>query len=456
VSIIGDFLLAKKLLKADNDNTMQMSTFQIVVTGIFGILIVVGIGVFALSGGLRGGSSSVGTVVIWGTMDQNVIDKTLTALRQNDKSFDGVSYIQKDASTYESDLIDAMASGSGPDLFLLPQDDTTEFSNKISVIPYTAVSQATLTNSFIDESQLFLTSQGSLALPFTIDPLVMYWNRDLFSSAGIAQPPLYWSDILTLAPQLTVSSGSTVTQSGVALGEWSNIANAKAILSALFLQAGDSIISYDQSGAPQVALGDTPQGATENPATSALTFYTDFANPSKTSYTWNHSLPEAEDAFAGGTAAIYFGFADDNATLMAQNPNLHFGVAMLPQIKGNTIRLTYGELTGLAISRTTTNPTGALAIAEKLTSQVGIAALATVSPLPPVRNDVVIDTSANATAGVFDQSALIARGWFDPNPTSTDSIFQTMIESVVSGQNQPDEAVAQAAQSLSAVLHSSP
>jgi ABC-type glycerol-3-phosphate transport system substrate-binding protein len=345
-----------------------------------------------------------------------------------------------------------MASGSGPDLFLLPQDDIAQFSNKITPIPYTAVSQATFTNSFIDEGQLFLTSQGSLALPFMIDPLVMYCNRDLFSSAGVAQPPQYWSDVLAVSPQLTVANGATVTQSGAALGEWSNITNAKAILSALLLQAGDPIITYNQSGMPQVALGQTPQGAAENPATSALTFYTDFADPSKTSYSWNHSLPEAGSAFAGGTVAMYFGFASEDSALAAQNPDLHFGVTLLPQIKGNAVHLTFGNLTGIAISRTSSNRVGALAIAEKLTSQAGITALVAQSDLPPVRSDIVINTSANAAASVFDQSALIARAWFDPDSTATDSIFQTMIESVVSGQNQPDEAVAQGAQSLSAVL----
>ncbi len=432
---------------------MKMTNFQLIVSGVFGLFIVAGIAAFALSGGLTGGTG-VGTVTIWGTASQDTMDKTLATLRETDKSFLSVNYVQKDAATYQSTLVDAMAAGGGPDLFLLPQDDITQFGNKISLIPYTAVSQPTFTSSFVDEGQLFLTSQGSLALPLIVDPLVMYWNRDLFSSAGLAQPPQYWSDVLSMAPSLTVLGGNAaVLQSAAALGEWSNIAYAKEILSALFLQAGDPLVTYDQSGAPQSTLGITPQGATENPATSALTFYTDFANPSKTSYSWNHSLPEAGAAFAAGQVAMYFGFASDLKVLAAENPNLHFSVAMLPQIKGNTTKMTFGRLTGVALSRTAANPTGALTIAEKLTAQAGIVALVQASNLPSVRRDVALNTSASTAMTVFAQSALIARGWYDPNPSATDAIFKTMIESVVSGQNQPGSAVSQAAQSLSAILN---
>lgn len=427
---------------------MKMSNFQLVVTGIFAALIIIGMGVFATKGG-GGSGSSIGQVVIWGTLDQSAMSGALDALRQSDKSYAGVSYVYKDPATYQNQLVDAMAAGRGPDLFFVSPETISTLADKIRVIPYSTVSQQTYTSSYIDEARLFLASQGPAALPILIDPLVMYSNRDALSGAGVAEPPKYWDELLTLAPQLTVvDSNAIVQKSAVALGGLSNISYAKEILATLVMQAGDPIVVPGGQSGQMVVFGQTPQGAGGNPAVSALQFYTNFSNPSKTSYSWNRSLPEAGDAFVSGKLALYFGFASDYQGLLLRNPNLHVGVAMLPQIKTGGVRLTYGRLTGVAIARTATNPTGALAIAELLSGQAGVGTIATALKLPPVRLDVAQDTSANAPLAVFDQSAIMARAWLDPNPAQTDDIFKSMIESVVTGASQPDKAVSDAAQAL--------
>ena len=432
---------------------MKMTTFQLVVTGIFAALILVGVGVFASLSNLNG-TGGVGTVVIWGTADGATMQQVLNALRQTDKaSFEQVSYVQKSAATYQNELINAMASGSGPDLFLVSQDGITLFSDKITAIPFSAVSQSTFTSSYIDEGRLFLTPTGSLALPLSVDPLVMYWNRDLLANAGVAQPPASWNTFLDIAPRLTSVANSTVKVSAVALGEWSNIRYAKDILANLIIQAGDPIVTRNTDGTPTPVLGQTPQGAQENPASSALQFYTEFANPSKTIYSWNRALPSSQDDFVAGDLAIYFGYASDYPTIAARNPNLHFDVALVPQINGNATKSTFGRMTGVAISRTSRNQNGALSIAEKLTSQAAITALAQASTLPPVRRDVVLNTSNNAAANIFAQSALIARGWLDPSPAETDGIFSDMIQSVVSGRSDPASAVFSAEQALESLLH---
>ncbi len=441
---------------------MKLSAFQLVVSGVCILLVMVGIAVFATFGG-GGNSGKVGAVVVWGSVEQSTIDQALQALRRGDSSFQNVSYIQKQAGTYSTDLVNAMASGQGPDLFFVSQDQISAFADKVMVVPYSVVSQSSYLNSFIDEGQLFLGQNGALALPVLVDPLVMYWNRDIFATAGFAQPPKYWNGFLDIAPKVVVrDANGAVTKSLVAMGGWGNVLFAKQIISALVMQAGDRIITRlptqpgGQNGTLAVVLGQTPQGAAENPATAALRFYTEFGNPSKTSYSWNNALPKSIDAFAGGTLAVYLGLSSDYATLVARNPNLHFALAVLPQIEGNSAHVTWGQLTGVAVARSAANPSGAFVIAQKLSSQAGVAALAQATGLPPVRRDVAQDTSASAPASAAGQSALIAQAWLDPNPQKTDAIFQAMIESVLSGKSQPDQAVAQAAQQLQALLRASP
>lgn len=432
----------------------RMSNFQIITTGIFVALVVIGVGVFSLFGG-AGGSGGVGIVVVWGTADQSAVDTMLTNLvtTTKDGSLRDVRYVAKNPATYESELVDAIASGRGPDLIFLSERNIGTLSGKITPIPYSTVSQSSFVTSYVDLGQLFLTPQGALALPFIIDPMVMYWNRDTFTGAGLSEAPKYWNDFIAITPKITsLDAGATVRKSAVAMGTWDNVTHAKAILSALMMQTGDFITTRNSAGSLVPVLGTRPNNQSESPASGALRFYTDFANPSKTTYSWNRSLQSSYSAFAAGDLAIYFGFASEYRPITERNPNLRFGVATLPQLQGASSKITSGTVQGLAIARGAANPSGALVIAQKLTSTAAIAAIAQQMGLPPVRRDVRVDTSASAAAEVFVQSALMARSWADPNAAATNAIFKSMIESVAAGRSAPEQAVFEAAQALRELL----
>lgn len=429
-----------------------MSNFQLIVVGLFVTFIVLGVGAFALFGGVFGGAGT-GPVVVWGTMPQQTIEFVLESMQQTDGTFQDVSYLEVPAASYEATLLNAMASGQAPDLFMLTQEQLGVFSDKILVIPYAAVSQSEFLNSYVDEGQLFLTPQGALALPFAIDPLVMYWNRDIFTAAGLASPPQSWNDFLTLAPKLiSFDSSQNIKRSGVAMGTWQNVFHAKEILSALFLQAGEGIVVRTQEGGLLSTFGLTPEGVANNPAESALRFYTEFGNPSKTTYSWNRSLPRSDSAFTSGMLGVYFGYASEVESIAERNPNLRFGVARMPQLQGTGAVMTYGKLTGLAVPRMARNPAGAGQVAQKLTGPQASAALMQATRLPSANRNVALDAQASAAAEVFNQSALIARAWIDPNAPRTSEVFKTMIESVISGRLDPATAVSEASQEFASML----
>lgn len=413
---------------------------------VFVALIVIGVGAFAMFGGVFGGGG-VGPVTIWGTVSQGTMNNLIDTLKSQDKSFQDVIYQEQDPQTYQSMLLNAMASGSAPDLFMTTQEEIMGFSDKVVPMPYSAVSQSQFMSSYVDEGALFLTQKGALALPFSVDPIVMYWNRDVFASAGVAQAPQYWNDFLTLSPKMTsLDASQNVKRSAVAMGTWSNVDHAKEILSMLFMQAGDFITGRNNQGTYIPIFGYTPQGYANNPAESALRFYTEFANPAKTTYSWNRALPESSQAFTGGMTAVYFGYASEAQGIADSNPNLRFGIATVPQLQGAGTLLTYGEMTGLAIPRSARNINGAGVIAQKLTSQLAGATLTQLTGLPSARRDAIPDTSSNAAADTFTRSALMARGWLDPSPRETDPVFKDMVESVISGRSEPATAVSEAAQ----------
>ena len=429
----------------------NLSVFQLVALGICVALGITGIIVFALFN--RSGSTAVGTVVIWGTVPQHDMDTLLQDLRSGDSRFLNVSYQERPAATYNTDLLNAIASGQAPDLVLLSQDAIVPFEDKLQLIPYGTVSQSAYQSSFVSEANLFLVPQGILAMPFTLDPLVMYWNTDSFAAAGIPNPPKYWDDLLQEISSLTaLSAGGNIQKSAIAMGTWDNVTDAKAVLSALIMQAGDPIVAVSSSGKPAAVFGGKAPEAAEVPASSALRFYTDFADPGKTSYSWNRTLPLSQEAFAAGDLAVYIGFASEYQSLAARNPNLNFKVAELPQARGETTPLTYGQLAGLAIPRGAKNYQGATIIAQLLSGDKAAGIIADELGLPPVRRDLLAPVASNAAQTAYRQSALIATGWLDPDTSATDGLFKSMVESVLSGANDPTQAVSVAGLALRRLL----
>ena len=430
----------------------KLSPFQIIALAVFGFLIVAGVGAFAAFGGFLGGSPS-GPVLVWGTLDSEAITSALEELRTQDKIFENVTYVQKNHETYETDLLNALASGSGPDLIILPSENIQFFRDKVLAVAYGAVSQGAFASAFIEQAKMLLTPEGELGLPLVVDPLIMYWNTDLYSAAGIASPPRFWTELNDAAPKITaLDSGKNVRKSAVAFGTWGNISHAKDLLSMLIMQAGDPIVAFSTQGAPQPVLGFTPASAAENPAASALRFFTQFANPSQSVYSWNRSLPKDVDSFAAGDLATYFGYASELSAIAARNPNLRFSVAMMPQIQASSVRLTGGNLLVLSIPRSARNPSGALSVAQKFTTASAAAVVARELGLAPARRDLLGDNPASASQTVINRSALIARSFLDPAPEKTDTIFKTMVESVTSGAREPAEAVNAAAKDFIALF----
>jgi len=169
-----------------------MTNFQIAIIGIFLFFILIGVTLFATFGH-NSGRNTLGKVEIWGTIDRGVMDKIIDNLQlKGGNVYDGLSYKQLDTNTFDDSLAEALASGDGPDVFIFPQNSILKQESKIFPIPYKNYPMRNFKDKFIEEGELFLNSQNILAFPFIVDPMVMYWNRDIFSRNGISAPPKFW------------------------------------------------------------------------------------------------------------------------------------------------------------------------------------------------------------------------------------------------------------------------
>ncbi len=428
----------------------NINTFQLIVLGVFLALAVAGIFLFATFGGF--GGPSFDRVIIWGTMDEKIVNSFIGTLRNENEELSEVEYVEKDSDTYRDELIEALASGSGPDLFMLTDDLILLEENKIVPIPYSQISEREFRDSFIEAGELFLTNDGILALPFSIDPIILYWNRDLFSRAGVAQPPQFWDELFTLSEVLTIKDpAGNITQSVASLGEFQNVNHAKQILITLIMQAGTPIVSRFQDGVVESVLSNR-FGFSTIPGEAALRFYTEFSNPVKAIYSWNRSLPSSKQAFLAGDLALYIAPASEITELRSLNPNLNFDVAAIPQSRGNPEKITYGSITALAISKQSENIQGSYLTAELLTSSKGSLDFSEKTGLPPVRRDLLSDLPQDAYLNIVYKSALISKGFLDPNPKETNNIFKNMVESVTSGRENLSTALSIADKQLNNLL----
>ena len=411
--------------------------FQIVLIGMF--VVFLGIGMLAFSGYIGKPADpkdiNYGEVTMWGVLPAEVMTPLLSSTGpiRNEKIV--IKYVEKKKETLDQEFIEALASGEGPDLVVLPHYSIAKNLDKITLIPYESVSENYFKNTFLEEGELFLQSKG------TIDPIVMYWNRDIFTNLSIVTPPTKWKDFYTLAPRVTVrDTVGNIKQSFVAFGEYTNINNVKDILSLLILQSGSKIVEGNEDYM-YATIGKSPSSDIPPPATGAVRFFMEFSKPEKDSYSWNRSLPSSRRMFEAGNLALYFGYASEFMPIVAKNPHLNFGVTVVPQAEQTTVKSTFGKMDGLAIVKSGKNQSGALYATLLLTRADVQQALAQAIKLPPVRRDLVSIRPNDAVSVALYDSAIIARGWRDPSPKETDQIFRTMVESIGSGRAQITEAL---------------
>ena len=433
-----------------------MSNFKIIVIGIFAAGAIFGILVF--SGVINFGSTATtattaqGTVTVWGTFSSNSLSGLIGDFNIRNPKVT-VNYVQKDPATFDSALIEAIAAGTPPDLVLLPDDLIAHYQNKMSHIVFASLPAQTFQSTFASSADIFSQPDGYIAIPWASDPLVMYYNRDMLQSVGIAQPPATWKDFNASIPLIAKKNPDlTLTQEGAALGSYANIGHANDILALLFFEGGNPFITAGTTQ-PLVHFGSSSSSAELTAATSALNFYMGFSNPTSTSYTWNQGQPLDRTAFVQSSLAYYFGSASELPLIRAQNPNLNFGLALPPQAAGMA-KVTSGRVYGFAIPKAAPNQLLSFTAATLLVSNVSETAITTKTgtdlALIPIRRDVLaVKPPDDAYVGLLYDAALVQRAWFNPDPTTTSKVIGTLISDISSSALSVDEALSKAAAQLS-------
>ncbi len=430
---------------------MHNRPFEIILMATFGLIALGSLAFVALykGGGDDAKDKPYGEqVIVWGTFPMGMFTEVLTTIRSSDKAFGAVQYIEKEPRTFQNDLVNAIADGSSPDLVILPHELLVSLRSKLLPITYETFPERTFKDTYVEGAEIFMGEEGIYGIPFGVDPLVLYWNRDLFSNAGLSNPPRTWEELVNITtPALTKRDDNyQIEKSAIALGEFGNVTNAKEILSMLFLQAG-SILVERRGITYRVVLNETV-GEGLPTGDAALSFYTQFSNPASGSYTWNRSLENDRTRFLGGDLALYIGFASEYEDLRKANPNLNFDVAVLPQGSASTVRRNYANFYAFAIPRATANEGGAYNAAVVMAGEDYVELLTEKIQVAPALRSLLGKGSSNPARQIAYQTSLISRGWLDPNPVESEATFKDMIQGVTSGRVRISDAIQDASEQL--------
>lgn len=440
------------------------------------------VSVFFLSGcGLRK-STNPGYKIkleVWGLFDDSdAFREIFQNYREANKEVADIEYKKLTPETYKKELVEALAAGQGPDIFLVQNTWILNMEDTLAPAPSDVISQQKFTADFVDVAANDFIDQGKIyAAPLSIDSLGLYYNKDIFNQAGITTPPKTWDDFIADAGKLTkFDSTGQITQSGTALGTARNINRASDILMLLMLQNGTKMINDNGKEATFASLAQS-NGKSVFPGENALSFYTQFARNSSSYYSWNPKLHYSLDAFSEGTVAMMLNYSWQTETIASKSPKLNFAVAPVPQLS-NAPAVNYANYWGFGVAKTkgasngkgsssavsndvriteawkflkylTAKPEGNLQATRNVAGKE-VVVNSDFDPAadylekvkkPAARRDLIETQKSDPILGVFAQQNLIAKSWRQNDPEAVENIFLDMIEQVNRGQASTSEAI---------------
>lgn len=418
------------------------------------IIIIVLIAVLAL-GLKKGGKPMPVTLNFWSIYDAEDAYTGLIQDYRKENDYVTIKYQKKSFADYEKDLIDALAAGEAPDIFSIHNSWLPKHKGKISPMPQTEefLDLKTFQKIFVDVVyQDFIDNNEIYAIPFYVDTLGLYYNKDLFNSAGIPSPPTTWDEFMDDIELLTKKDRwGNVEKSGAAMGTAENINRSTDILALLMLQTGTKMTDEEHTKATfnqRIYSGKD----SFTPGKDALRFYTDFSNPTKRVYCWNRQMPYSIDAFYQGKVAMMINYSYYINSIKDKSPYLNFDVAPIPQIKDREFDINYANYWAQAVSKSSKHPEEAWKFILFLAEKENLKKYLEKTKRPTPRRDLIDWQKEIPDLGIFATQALSARSWYQIDSYAIEKILANMVESIVLGGATLDQAISEAADQVTVLM----
>jgi multiple sugar transport system substrate-binding protein len=389
--------------------------------------------IILISAGCGGGPTAFkATLKIWKPfVDSDQMDVIVQAYAKQQPNVQ-IEYTKKNIETYESDLLNALASGNGPDIFAINNSWLPSYLDKITPAPEKLYSLKEYKDTFVDVLfQDFVFDNKIYGTALWVDSLGLYYNKDLMGTAGIATPPKTWFELERDVRRLTDQNRTGYfDRSGVAIGTFQNVNRAVDVVYLYMLQAGVAPWSVN-SKAPQFTETVTRNGQNVSPGFEAVTFYTSFGNPSSPNYNWNSESDYSIDAFVNGRATYLYGYSYTQKQIDAKAPNLNYDIAPVPQYDLSQPNINYASYFAEVVSKQSKVSEAAWDFLKFATSKEALELYYAKDKQPSSRRDLIALQIQDLEIGVFAHANLTAKSFYKYNEVKFDDIMARMIENII-------------------------
>ncbi len=376
---------------------------------------------------------------------------------------------------YDKTLLEAWARDEGPDIFSIPNLSVGKYREFITPMPESLTlptlsvsggcskdirvveeAKPTIAPEQLDQrfvpavAEDVIFGNAVYGLPLAADTFALYYNKDLLNNAKIIAPPTTWEELVAMVDAstntLTREENGEIVQSGAALGTAKNINRSVDLLATLMMQSGANMT--DPAGTGITFQNESPSERGFNPGAQAVNFYTAFANPARVTYTWSESLGDAQEAFAAGKVAFFFGYAYQRDIIRRQNPQLRFGTAPLPQISQTGPQVNYANYWVETVSKKTQFSDQAWDFLLFASAEANVRSYLTKTKKPTALRQLLAEQKIDLDLGVFADQLLIAKNWYHGyDNLAMETAIQEMIDEVLKGK-ATEEALSLAAQKV--------
>lgn len=391
------------------------------------------------------------TVKVWGFDDPKNLVGVFSSYKKIRPNVT-IEYTRVGEVDYEKKLLEAFSLQKGPDVFVVDNNSLLRWKeHAVPVADSKLFNLGKIKNLFPQVVEQDFVSGGRIyALPYSIDTLVLVYNRDFFDEAGIIDPPKTWESFQVYSQALRrLNNFGAIVRAGGALGGTDeSISQAADILNWLLMQNGG--ITYERE-----SLGVNFDFKARGKAQKALAFYLQFSDPKSPYYSWTGNQGTSIKSFADRGTAMIFAYKKDLEAIKKMNAFLDFGVALGPQIQGDEGAISYANYTGFAVSRQSKVQNWAWDfIVNTATDEIAQDGYMRATKNPPALRALIGKLVNDSEMGIFTRQALIARSWPQVDGGKVREILNKSIKDAKYGSISYDKVLKEAYDEIVKLLKS--
>ncbi|MDO8649934.1 MAG: extracellular solute-binding protein [Candidatus Berkelbacteria bacterium] len=448
--------------------------------GVFVLAIAVVL-ITALSG--KNASKTDNTLTIWSPFDEGDVYKQISEqfLLDNPTVKLSFKYVQAaDAKDYEAKVVDAIASGTGPDIWLIRTDWLSKHQTKL--IPSTKyISLSKTKNTEAEAAQEYfgtsvanqnIRSGALYGFPLAIDSLALYINTKVVNDAinaltessgaeaeKLNTAPATWDEMSIWSRLLTKKDArGNISVAGMALGTTGNTYAPVDSYLSLLTQYGGALFTNDEKGIA-LHLIKIVDGKSQTPGLQALTTFSSFARAGDPNYSWNASMGDPVNAFVNNRLAVMLGYSTLSQDILKAKKDFNSGkIAPLPQVSdpaSTNKRVDSASYWTHVVSKYSNKPSTAWAYLQAL-GGTGSERYSQLTGKPSLVQTQ--DATAKLSMGdlgeteLFAKQVVFAPTVFKSDWQSSDEIVQDMLNQALINSQSLQAAVDSAAERLKGLL----